>query len=70
MMTSTFKTITNRLLSISTAFEPGLKTAKRVPLLSDTHFLPSKSTIIEDGAKGKVDKASARSLLSSGRVDF
>lgn len=50
MMTSTFKTITNRLLSISTAFEPGLKTAKRVPLLSDTHFLPSKSTIIEDGA--------------------
>lgn len=70
MMTSTFTAIANRLHSINTAFELGLKTAKKVPLLSDTHFLPSNSTIIEGGAKGKVDKASARSLSSSERIDF
>lgn len=66
MMTSTFTAIANRLYSINTAFELGLKTAKKVPLLSDTH----NSTIIEGEAKGKVDKASARSLSSSGRIDF
>lgn len=70
MMTSTFTAIANRLHSINTAFELGLKTAKKVPLLSDTHFLPSNSTIIEGEAKGKVDKASARSLSSSERIDF
>lgn len=63
-------TMTNILQPVIATIKGDLFTARKIPWLSETHFLPLNSTVTEYVLKsyGEVDIAAARSLLSYGRT--
>lgn len=63
-------TMANILQPVIATIKGDLFTARKIPWLSETHFLPLNSTVTEYELKwyGEIDNATARSLLLYGRT--